>query len=388
MRGIAKVLLAAAAIAIGGPAHSEPVKVGIIAPFSGPFSLFGESWKQGIEAFRAIHGKTVDGQDVELVLRDLTGPNPAEAKAIAQELVIKEKVQYIGGIVFTPNALAIAPVIEEAKIPTVIFNAATSSILEKSKYFVRVSYTLPQITVPIANFVREQGVGEVVTMVSDYAPGVEAETAFVKTFEAAGGKVVEKIRVPLKTTDFGPFFQRVKGTSAKALFMFFPGGPPSFGAIKAYNDNGLRDAGIRLFGTSEADERDLPTLGEAALGLETGMFYSGAHDSSENRKMLASLKTVAPAAVANASLVEAYDGMTVLYRMIGATKGARDPEAAMKAARGYAWESPRGPVRIDADMRHIIQNVYMRKLEKDGEGKLVHREFKVFEQQPDHGRTP
>lgn len=385
---IGKILLTAAVMTISASARSEPVKVGIIAPFSGPFSVFGESWKQGIEAFRNIHGKTVDGQEVELVLRDLTGPNPSEAKAIAQELVIKEKVQYLGGIVFTPNALAIAPVAEEAKIPTVIFNAATSSILEKSKYFVRVSYTLPQITVPIATFAREQGITDVVTMVSDYAPGVDAETAFVKTFEAAGGKVVEKIRVPLKTTDFGPYFQRIKGTSAKALFMFFPGGPPSFGAIKAYNDNGLREAGIRLFGTSEADERDLPTLGEAALGLETGMFYSGAHASDANKAMIASLKSVSPSAVANASLVEAFDGMTALYRMIGATKGARDPDAAMKAIRGYAWESPRGPVRIDAETRHITQNVYMRKLEKDADGKLVHREFKIFEQQPDHGRTP
>ena len=183
--------------------------------------------------------------------------------------MIKDKVQYLGGVVFTPNAFAIAPVVEEAKIPTVIFNAATSSVLEKSKYFVRTSYTLPQITVPIARFVLDQGVKTIVTMVTDYGPGVDAETAFVKAFEAGGGKVAEKIRVPLKTTDFGPFMQRAKGMSAQAMFMFFPGGPPSFAAIKAYKDNDLRGAGIRLFGTSEADEKDLPAIGDAALGLES-----------------------------------------------------------------------------------------------------------------------
>lgn len=386
MKTIGRIVLAATLTTLAGAALADPVKVGIIAPFSGPFSNFGEAWKQGIDAYRSVHGKTAGGQEVELIFRDLTGPNPSEAKAIAQELIIKEKVSYLGGIVFTPNAFAIAPIVEETKVPTVIFNAATSSILEKSRYFVRVSYTLPQITVPIADFVREQGVSEVVTMVSDYAPGVDAETAFARKFEASGGKIIEKIRVPLKTTDFGPFMQRVKGTSAKALFIFFPGGPPSFGVIKAYNDNGLRDAGIRLFGTSEADEKDLPVIGDAALGLESGMFYSGAHESAANKAFVASLKVVAPAAVANATTVEGYDGMAALYRMIEATKGARDADAAMAAIRGYAWESPRGPVRIDPETRHIIQNVYIRKVEKDADGKLIHREFKTYEQQPDHGR--
>lgn len=375
------ILLAAAPVA-----SAEPVKVGIIAPFSGPFSNFGETWKQGIAAYQKIHGKAVGGQDVELIFRDLTGPNPSEAKALAQELVIKDKVQYLGGIVFTPNAFAIAPVVEEAKIPTVIFNAATSSVLDKSKYFVRISYTLPQITVPIARFALEQNVKNIVTMVSDYAPGVDAETAFVKSFEGGGGKVIEKIRVPLKTTDFGPFLQRAKGMSPQALFIFFPGGPPSFGVIKAYKDNDLRGAGIRLFGTSEADERDLPAIGDAALGLESGMFYSGAHESAANKAFVDALKGD-PSAIANASTLEGFDGIAAIYRMIEVTKGKRDPEAAMAALRGFAWESPRGPVRIDPESRHIVQNVYIRKVEKNAEGKLVHKEFKTYEQQPDYGRA-
>jgi branched-chain amino acid transport system substrate-binding protein len=387
MRAIRYLTCLAAAILLAAPvASAEPVKIGIIAPFSGPFSSFGETWKQGIAAYQKIHGKTPGGQDIELIFRDLTGPNPSEAKALAQELVIKDKVQYLGGVVFTPNAFAIAPVVEEAKVPTVIFNAATSSVLDKSKYFVRISYTLPQITVPIARFALEQNVKNVVTMVSDYAPGVDAETAFVKSFEGGGGKVTEKIRVPLKTTDFGPYLQRAKGMSPQALFIFFPGGPPSFGVIKAYKDNDLRGAGIRLFGTSEADERDLPAIGDAALGLESGMFYSGAHESPANKAFVDALKAD-PAALANASTLEGFDGISAIYRMIEATKGRRDPEAAMAALRGFAWESPRGPVRIDAKTRHIVQNVYIRKVEKNAEGRLVHKEFKTYEQQPDHGRA-
>ena len=387
MRATRYLTYLAAAILFGAPvASAEPVKIGIIAPFSGPFSSFGETWKQGIAAYQKIHGKTPGGQEIELIFRDLAGPNPSEAKALAQELVIKDKVQYLGGVVFTPNAFAIAPVVEEAKIPTVIFNAATSSVLDKSKYFVRISYTLPQITVPIARFVLEQNVKNIVTMVSDYAPGVDAETAFVKSFESGGGKVIEKIRVPLKTTDFGPFLQRAKGMSPQAMFIFFPGGPPSFGVIKAYKDNDLRGAGIRLFGTSEADERDLPAIGEAALGLESGMFYSGAHESAANKAFVDALKAD-PAAIANASTLEGFDGIAAIYRMIEVTKGKRDPEAAMAALRGFAWDSPRGPVRIDPETRHIVQNVYIRKVEKNAEGKLVHKEFKTYEQQPDYGRA-
>lgn len=379
--------LAGALLLGGAVAHAEPVRVGIIAPFSGPFSNFGEGWKAAIEAYQKLHGKTAGGQEIELIFRDLTGPNPSEAKALAQELIIKDRVQYLGGVVFTPNAFAIAPVVEEAKIPTVIFNAATSSVLDKSKYFVRTSYTLPQITVPIARFMLDEGVKSVVTMVSDYAPGADAEASFVKTFEAGGGKVIEKVRVPLKTTDFGPFLQRVKGSAPQALFIFFPGGPPSYGVIKAYKDNDLRSTGIRLFGTSEADEKDLPAIGDAALGLESGMFYAGAHDSAANKAFVAALKDVAPTAVANATALEGFDGMAAIYHMIEATKGQRDPDAAMAAIRGFAWESPRGPVRIDPESRHIVQNVYIRRVEKDADGKLFHQEFKTYEQQPDYGRT-
>ncbi|UPJ63796.1 ABC transporter substrate-binding protein [Bradyrhizobium sp. 191] len=367
--------------------HTEPVKVGIIGPFSGPFSNFGEGWKAAIDAYQKLHGKSAGGQEIELIFRDLTGPNPSEAKALVQELVIKEKVQYLGGIVFTPNAFAIAPVVEEARIPTVIFNAATSSVLDKSKYFVRTSYTLPQITVPIARFMLDEHINRAVTMVSDYAPGADAEGSFIKTFEAGGGKVIEKVRVPLKTTDFGPFLQRVKGSAPQALFIFFPGGPPSYGVIKAYKDNDLRSSGIRFFGTSEADEKDLPAIGDSALGLESGMFYSGAHASAANEEFVTALKAVAPTATANATALEGFDGMAAIYHMVDATKGQRNPDAAMAAIRRFAWESPRGPVRIDPESRHIVQNVYIRKVEKGADGKLFHKEFKTYEQQPDYGRA-
>jgi branched-chain amino acid transport system substrate-binding protein len=384
MLGRFSAALLACAIGIGS-ARAETVKIGILAPFSGPFAVFGEGWRQAIDAYQIIHGKKAGPHDVEIIYRDLKGPDPAAARALAQELVVKDQVQYLGGIVFTPNALAIAPLADEAKIPVVIFNAATSAITEKSPYLVRTSYTLWQVAVPTAQYALEQNVKKMITIVSDYGPGLDAETAFAKTFEAGGGSIVEKIRVPLRTTDFGPFVQRIKTLAPQGLFSFFPGGPPAFGMLKAYKDNGLREAGVRFFGSSELDEKDLPSLGDVALGLETGMFYSGAHASAVNQAFKDALGKLEPRGVANPIAVEGYDGLHAIYRMIEATGGKRDPDKAMAAVKGFKWESPRGPVEIDAATRHIVQNIYIRRVEKDKDGQLINKEIRTYERQPDHG---
>jgi branched-chain amino acid transport system substrate-binding protein len=336
-----------------------------------------------------MNGEAVGSDKVELVWKDLSEVNPSQAKALAQELIVKEKVQYIGGLYFTPDALAVAAIAQDAKVPTVVFNAATSNILDKSQYLLRTSYTLPQVTVPVAKCALEKSMKSVVTLVSDYGPGLDAENAFIKTFTAGGGKVVESIRAPLKTTDFGPFMQRVKAAKPDAIFVFGPGGPPTYAIIKAYSESGLKQAGVRFLGTGETGELDLPAIGDAAVGLETGLFYSPAHPSPLNEKFVKVYSETAPANLpATAGVVGPYDGMKLIYRMIEATKGKPDADKAMAAAKGWEWESPRGPLKIDPSSRELIQNVYMRVVDKDGSGKLRNREFATFEMQPDYGRTP
>ena len=386
-----KKWLIAGAIALAALAPAiaqETVKVGIVGPFSGPFAdSFGKPFRQGVEAWVALNGDRIGNAKVEFVYRDLESPNPEKAKALAQELVVKEKVQYLAGFVFTPNAMAVAPLVTSARIPTVIFNASTSVVVSRSDYFVRTSNTLPQVTVPVAKYALEQGVKKVVTAVSDYGPGLDAENAFKQTFEAGGGQVLETIRMPVNATDFGPFMQRIRSLKPDALFGFLPFGPPTYGFVKAYADNGLRAAGIRFLGTAETQESDLQALGDSALNIETGYFYSGAHDSAENKRFLAALAKVDAKAVANPATVSAFDGTRVLYKMIEATGGKPDADKAIAAAKGFAFESPRGPVKIDAATRDIVQNVYMRKVEKAGNGQLVNREFKTYAAQPDHGLT-
>ena len=381
---IRRALPALGALALVGTAQAQTVKVGIIGPFSGPFAHYGQLFKTGAEAYVASQGGKLAGQTIEFIYRDEGGPNPANTKTLAQELIVKDKVDYLGGFVFTPNALAVAPLIQQSQTPTVIFNAATSSITDKSEFFVRTSYTLWQVTVPMAQHAAKKGIKKVVTAVTDYAPGVDAETAFKAEFAKQGGEVVESIRMPIRTTDFAPFAQRIKASGAQAVYVFLPGGPPNLGFVKAYSDNGLRQAGIEFLGTAETDEFDLQKFGDAALGLATAFHYSAAHDSPANKAFVAALAKQNKDVVANYASVGAWDGMAVIHKMIEATGGKRDGDKAMAAAKAMKWESPRGPVAIDPQTRHITQNVYLRTVEKAG-GLLVNKEVQNFGAQVDHG---
>ncbi len=377
------VLAFAFMVALATASSADTIRVGVIAPFSGPFATWGKQFKEAIEVYQAEHGTRVGDHDIEIIYRDSGGPKPDNAKALAQELLIREQVDYLGGFVFTPNALAVAPLIDRAKKPAVIFNAATSIITEQSDYFVRTGFTLWQVTVPLAEWAYDQEIRTVVTAVSDYGPGADAEKAFKSAFEAKGGTVVDQIRMPLSTTDFAPFMQRVKDQTPDAVFGFLPAGPPTFAFTKSYNENGLRAGGITFLGTGETDETTLDALGDAAIGLTTAYHYSGAHESELNAAFTGRLEQMFPDSVANLASVGAYDGMNAIYRMIEAA-GADGP-AAIDAIRGAAWESPRGPVSIDPETRHITQNVYVRRVEKTEDGKYVNREFETIEAVPDLG---
>lgn len=386
MKRLKLAALAAAMLGLAAPALADTIKVGVIGPLSGPFGLFGKNFKAGIDAYQARNGKTVKGHTVEFVYRDLDAIDPAKAKALAQELIVKERVQYLAGAYFTPDALAITTVIDQGKTPFVVMNAATSSITEKSPLVSRTSFTLWQITVPAAKAAIEEGAKRMVIAVSDYGPGLDAEAAFRKTFEADGGTVTDAIRMPVRTTDFGPIMQRVKDTKADAVFAFLPSGPPTLAFVKAFIDNGLKAAGIKLITTGDLTlEADLPALGDSALGIISTYGYATSHDSPENKAFLSDLAKVGlPEKEVVMTAVAAYDGTRLLYRMIEATDGRQDPAKAMNAVIGYAWESPRGPVSIDPKTRHLRQSIYKRVVEKR-DGVYLNRELKSYPDQPDWG---
>lgn len=380
-------LCTAAAISLSvGAAQADTIKVGIIGTMSGPYALFGKNFKMGIDAWVAEHGNKIGNDTVEFVYRDEVSPNPAQSKALAQELIVKEKVQYLAGLYFTPDAMAVAPLLQEAKVPMVVLNAATSAITEKSPYIVRTSFTMFQNTVPAAKVAKEKGAKKVAIAVSDYGPGIDAETAFKKTFEAEGGKVVEAIRMPLSTTDFGPIMQRIKDSGADMIFTFLPAGPPTLGFVKAYIDNGLKASNVKLMSTGDVvTEPDLPNIGESGIGILSTYHYAVSHDSVENKAFLAQLqKDGGKLDEITMTSVAAYDGARLIYKMIEATGGKQDPDKAIAAVKGMQWVSPRGPVSIDPETRHITQNVYLREVEKSGD-KLINKEIETFKAQPDWG---
>ena len=381
------VLAALAAVALGSAAYADTIKVGVIGPFSGPFALQGKNFKAGIDAYMAVNGKKVGNDEVEVIYRDVPQADPAQSKALAQELVVKEKVQYLAGFYFTPDAMAVTPILKQANVPMVIFNAATSAIVTKSPLVVRTSFTTWQTSTPIAKVAYDAGVKKVISVVSDYGPGVDAENAFKAGFEKQGGEVVQAIRMPLSTNDFSPIMQRIKDSGAQGVFAFLPSGPTTLGFVKAYNENGLKSAGIKLFAPGDlTQESDLPALGDAALGMQTTFHYAISHDSPENKAFVAAAdKAIGNPAELTFPAVGAFDGMHVIYKMIEATGGKQDAQKAVDAVKGLSWVSPRGPVTIDPESRHITQNIYLREVAKGDDGKYYNKEIQTFEKQGDPG---
>jgi branched-chain amino acid transport system substrate-binding protein len=381
------VLAAVAAIALSTAAYADTIKVGVVGPFSGPFALQGKNFKAGIDAYMAVNGKTVGNNTVEIIYRDLPAADPAQSKALAQELVVKEKVQYLAGFYFTPDAMAVTPILKQANTPLVIMNAATSAIVTKSPLVVRTSFTTWQTSTPIAKVAHDAGVNKVISVVSDYGPGIDAENAFKAGFEKEGGQVVEAIRMPLSTNDFSPIMQRVKDSGAQGVFAFLPSGPTTLGFVKAYNENGLKASGIKFFAPGDlTQESDLPALGDAALGIQTTFHYAVSHASPENKAFVeAAGKAIGNPAELSFPSVGAYDGMHVIYKMIEATGGKQDAAKAVDAVKGLSWVSPRGPVSIDPESRHITQNIYLREVAKADDGTYYNKEIQTFEKQGDPG---
>ena len=365
----------------------ETIKVGVIAAFSGPFADYGKQMEGGIKAYMKQHGDTVAGKKIELVIKDTTGPSPEIAKRLAQELVVRDKVDILAGFGLTPEALAVAPIAEQAKKPMIVMNAATSIITTKSNYIARVSMTLPQISGPMATWAVKNNIKRVVTLVADYGPGIDAETAFKTNLLGGGGQVIESIRVPLRNPEFAPFVQRIKDAKPEAVFVFVPAGEQGVAFMKSYRERGLAEAGIRVIATGDlTDDHVLPAMGDATLGVITSFHYSAAHDSPENKTFLKNFAAANPnGGRPNFMAVAAYDGMHAIYEVARKLNGKIDGDRAMAVLKGMKIPSPRGPLTIDAQTRDAVQTVYIRKVEKVN-GELYNVEFDKFENMKDTGK--
>ncbi|HEX7967563.1 MAG TPA: ABC transporter substrate-binding protein [Stellaceae bacterium] len=372
---------------VGSAQAADAIKIGLILTYSGPFADNARQIDNGVKLYMKEHGDTVAGRKIEILRRDSTGAAPDLAKRLAQELVTRDKVDFLAGFVLTPNALAAADVANEAKVPMVIMNAATSVITSKSPYVARVSFTLPQVTVPLAQWAARSGIGQVYIMTSDYAPGHDAAAAFEKSFTAAGGTIVGQVAMPLQSPDFAAYVQRLNDLHPQAVFLFVPAGQQPTALMKTFAEQGLTRSGIRILATGDVtDDAVLQGMGDAALGIITTHHYSYAHDGAINKEYVrAYAEAYGNDIRPNFMSVGGYDGMAAIYRVIEALKGNIDGDKAMAVLKGMRIDSPRGPIEIDAATRDVVQTVYVRRVETVG-GKIVNVEFDQIANMKDPGK--
>lgn len=374
---------AAACVAIATSAQAqESVKIGLILPMTGGQASTGKQIDNAIKLYMSQKGDTIAGKKIEVILKD-DGAVPDNTKRAAQELIVNDKVNFIAGFGVTPAALAAAPLATEAKIPEIVMAAGTSIITERSPYIVRTSFTLAQSSTIIGDWAAKNGIKKVATLTSDYAPGNDALNFFKQNFTAGGGQVVEEVKVPLQNPDFAPFLQRMKDSNPDAMFVFVPAGQGG-NFMKQYAERGLTN--IKVIGPGDVMDDDLLNgMGDAALGTVTAHLYSADHNSQANKDFVAAYKKMfgqRPGFMA----VSGYDGIHLIYEALKKTGGKTDGDALVEAMKGMKWESPRGPISIDPDTRDIVQNIYIRKVEKK-DGELYNVEFQTFENVKDPGKT-
>jgi branched-chain amino acid transport system substrate-binding protein len=360
---------------IAGPASAQDtIKLGMIMPLTGGLATAGQQVVAGARLYISQHGDMVAGKRIELMVKD-DASSAETGKRLIQESIVNDKVDIVGGGL-TADLLASAALITEAKKPTVIMLSSTTAAIDKSPFFVRTSCTLAQSSAILADWAIQNGLGKAVTLVADFAPGQEAEKIFTDNYKAAGGQIVQAIRIPLRSPDFAPFLQRVHDAAPQLLFVFIPSVQAATFA-KQFVERGLDKAGIKLIGPGDlTDDAALPGMGDAMLGVVTAHFYSAMHPSALNKAFVGEYQKQNNSR-ANFMAVSGYDGMHLIYEALKKTKGSADGEALVAAMKGLSWESPRGPMSIDANTGDVVHNIYIRKVEKVG-GELDNVELTTF----------
>jgi branched-chain amino acid transport system substrate-binding protein len=358
--------LALALIGAGSASAEDSVKVGLIISYSGQFADTGAQMDNGVKLYMKQHGDTVAGKKIELIRKDNGGIAPDVAKRLAQEAIVRDHADILAGFELTPNALAVGDVSAEAKKFMVVMNAATSVITTKSPYIARTSATTPQLNYTLGTWAAKTGLKKIYTMVSDYGPGIDAETWFQKGFKDGGGQIVGSVRFPVANPDFSAFIQAAKDTAPDAIYIWIPGGAQPAAVGKALSERGIDKAKTKILGQDAlAFETALKGMGDIGLGIITVSNYDYNHDSPLNH---AFVKAYNDEYHRNPDIfsIGGYDGMHLIYETLKKTGGKTDADSLIAAAKGMSWESPRGPMSIDPETRDVVQTVYIRRVEKVG----------------------
>jgi branched-chain amino acid transport system substrate-binding protein len=367
---IGLVGLAAGLLAGSVADAQQTVKIGLIMPYSGQFADTAAQMDNAIKLYVKEHGDTVAGRKIEFIRKDSGGIAPDVAKRLAQEMVVRDKVDILGGLILTPNALAVGDISAEAKKFTVIMNAATSIITTKSPYMARTSVTTPMLNQTLGTWAATKGgVRRVFTMVSDYGPGHDAEGAFHLGFKEAGGEIIGSVRFPVANPDFSAFVQRAKDSNPDAIYIWIPGGAQPAAIAKALFERGIDPNKTKILGQDVVgDDSVLKGLGDASIGIITVAHYDYNHDSAKNKAFVKGFREISGGRNPDIFSIGGYDGMHLIYEALKKTNGNADGDALITAAKGMAWESPRGPMSIDPETRDVVQTIYVRRVGKIGDG--------------------
>ncbi len=351
-------------------ADSKVVKIGMLVGLSGPGAEIGESIVRGAELYVDLHKQTLPaGTTVELVKRD-DGSNPDRTKRLAQELVIRDKVQLLAGVTLSPQALTLAPVSTEAKVPTLILNATTGSLTRASPYFVRFSYANWQMAYTVGAWAAKHGIKSAYTLVADYAAGLDMEAGFRRGFEESGGTIVGSDHAPVATTDYLPAMVRIKAAAPKALFIFTIPGAATVATLKAFRDSGLQAAGVQLLGTGVAiPDSELAETGGAALGMIDGSIYSAFDPAPANARFVAAWrKAYGPNAFPDLPGVAAWNAMDAVFALIAKHGADFTADQAMTFLSNWsAADTPAGRIAIDPATRDIVHSVSISRITKVGD---------------------
>ncbi|MBX3606768.1 MAG: ABC transporter substrate-binding protein [Piscinibacter sp.] len=377
-------VLVAQGFALAPALAADPLKIGLILPMTGQQASTGRQIDAAVKLYMAQNNPVIGGRKVEVIVKD-DASTPDQTRRMAQELVVNDKVVALAGFGITPSAMATAPIATQSKTPMVVMAAATSAITEASPFVVRTSFTLPQAAVAIAEWANKNGIKKVVSLVSDYGPGIDAEKYFADRITLNGGQVMEKLRTPLRGPDFAPVLQKVRDASPQALFVFLPSGQGA-AFMKQFAERGLDKAGIRLIGTGDiTDDDQLNDMGDVALGVVTAHHYAAAHKSPANQKFVDAFKKANNGMRPNFMAVGGYDGIRVIVEGLKASKG-EGGEKLLNAMKGQLFESPRGQVLIDGQTRDVVHDMYVRKVERVG-GELQNVEFDAIKAMKDPGKS-
>jgi branched-chain amino acid transport system substrate-binding protein len=383
MRSLVAITAAATALCLSAANAAETVKVGLIANFTGPFAVYGSQFSQAIQAYQAIHGNSVKGPKgeqitIEFVNRDATSAGPAKAKQLAEELVLRDRVKFLAGFDLTPHALAVGEIADQAKVPVVVMNAATASVTRASPYYVRLSMTVPQYAGPMADWAYKNGIRKVYTIVSDFGPGYDAETFFIKAFKAAGGEIVGSMRTPMNESNFSIHMEKMLIAKPDAVYMMQPGGSTSIAFLKAFNERGLKAAGIKLMAGGETSAVYLKSFNDDVIGTLSAFPYTESNTNPENVKMRAQLvKMFGEDTIPDIASAAAWDGTHLIHRAVAALGAKADGLQYVDFMKVQKLDSPRGPIMIDPEEREIVQNIYVRRVERR-DGRLVNIDLETL----------